>query len=546
MWKTVLSARRLALLTLALAAFAVMTALPAAAGPAATVAPTADAQPPSVPQGMAFSGRSRTTVSLVWRAARDNVGVTGYRLFRNNAPVATTRALKYTYAGLRCGTSYTFALEAFDAAGNASYRPQAVGTTSTLACATATPKPPPKPTPPPRPAAPVKPPKSGLAHVWVDTNGGSCRRSATPRAYANALTCGSVAAAYNAAAAGDTIVVAGGTYGRQVIPNGSKRVTIRNAPGARPVFGTTEVHASNLSLIGVNIVRNDDPGSATATLEARGDNNTFRGVRVDTRNMPVRQGVHADGNHNLFHNGSSANVVDEKGVLVAGSFVTFDNFNVHDVKVTNSSVHNECVYSLGPNLTFRNSRFWNCATMALFITRGNWWNQPLYGGVTLINTVFGHSTNTGPGSWHYYALGINGGVIQEMRNWRVINNTFETEVSGDGTPAPGTIWANNVGDWSCYPGAIFTGNVGKKCSASDKAVAPAASCAPPACSRATTGRHGWVDPSRNDFHLTAKSPAINAANPAYAPARDKDGRLRRVGPRPDAGAYEFVPVKSQT
>ena len=128
------------------------TALVAGSTPAKSIAaPAADTTPPSVPQGMAFASKTRTTVSLVWRAARDDVGVTGYRLYRNNIRVATVKALRYTYTRLRCGTSYTFALEAVDAAGNASYRPEATGSIRTNACKTQTKPRPRKPAPVPRP-----------------------------------------------------------------------------------------------------------------------------------------------------------------------------------------------------------------------------------------------------------------------------------------------------------------------------------------------------------------------------------------------------------
>jgi hypothetical protein len=522
---------------LVLAAVSATLALSASGAARPAIAPHADAEPPSVPQGMAFSGRTRTTVSLVWRAATDNVGVRGYRLFKNGRAVATTAALRHTYRGLACGTAYVFALEAYDAAGNSSYRPAAVGRTSTLRCAaTPAPKPKPKPKPTPQPK-PVTPPRAGAGNVWVDTNGGSCARQATAGPYADARACASLAAAYAAAAAGDTIVVAGGTYGPQTL-TGSKRLTIRGAPGTTPTLSTTRVEASNLTMIGFRIQRNDDPSDIVATLEARGDDNTYVRVHVDTKKQRGTQGIHADGDRNVFRGGSTYNVVDEKGALVGASNVTFDNFYFHDVWVTDSAVHNECVFSDGPGLTVRNSRFVNCATMALYITRGNWWGQPVYGGVTLVNNVFGHSTNTGSGSWHYYSL-VASGVLEEIRNWKVINNTFETAVGGD-LPAPGTIWANNVGSWDCLSGATYSGNVGKKCAAGDRAVSPASSCGRPACPSPTVARHRWVDPGTHDFHLAAGSPAIDAANPAYAPATDKDGK-RRHG-RPDAGAYEYHPA----
>ncbi|MDX6439850.1 MAG: hypothetical protein QOF45_2433, partial [Gaiellaceae bacterium] len=96
--------------------------------------PSSDTQAPSVPQGMAFGATTQTTVALAWNASTDNVGVAGYSLFRNGVSIATVATPGYTYTGLTCGTSYTFAIEAYDAAGNASDGAQATGTTSTAAC----------------------------------------------------------------------------------------------------------------------------------------------------------------------------------------------------------------------------------------------------------------------------------------------------------------------------------------------------------------------------------------------------------------------------
>ena len=52
--------------------------------------------------------------------------------------MASTQSLSYAYSNLQCGTSYTFGLVAYDAAGNRSNIAQATGTTSTAACSDAT------------------------------------------------------------------------------------------------------------------------------------------------------------------------------------------------------------------------------------------------------------------------------------------------------------------------------------------------------------------------------------------------------------------------
>src|SRR4051812_39574562 len=173
------------------ALLAICTALFFGAGSSPAAPP--DPQAPSVPQGMAFAAKTRTTLRLVWRPSTDDVGVTGYRLYRDGARVASVRGFSYTYTGLRCGTRYTVALEAVDAAGNTSYRPEATGSTTTSACTRRTP-----PKTKPRAPAPSKTaskrPIAGKANLWLDVDGGGCIRSPAPAAYAGARACRSLQA----------------------------------------------------------------------------------------------------------------------------------------------------------------------------------------------------------------------------------------------------------------------------------------------------------------------------------------------------------------
>ena len=55
-------------------------------------------------------------------------------------------------------------------------------------------------------------------------------------------------------------------------------------------------------------------------------------------------------------------------------------------------------------------------------------------------------------------------------------------------------------------------------------------------------RNPWfVNPAKHDYHLRARSPAVNAADPRVAVSPDYDGARRPQGRRPDLGAYEFRP-----
>ena len=85
-----------------------------------TTTASADTTPPSTPAGLTASGASVSTVNLAWAASTDDVGVAGYRVYRNGAQIATTPATAYADTGLAPATTYSYAVAAYDAAGNVS------------------------------------------------------------------------------------------------------------------------------------------------------------------------------------------------------------------------------------------------------------------------------------------------------------------------------------------------------------------------------------------------------------------------------------------
>ncbi|MGH2797257.1 MAG: LamG-like jellyroll fold domain-containing protein, partial [Thermoleophilaceae bacterium] len=91
-----------------------------------------DTEPPSAPSGFATGAATRTSIQASWSPSTDNVGVAGYRLYRDGVEAGTTAGTSFTFEPLACGTSYTLAVEAFDEAGNASERTATPG--STQAC----------------------------------------------------------------------------------------------------------------------------------------------------------------------------------------------------------------------------------------------------------------------------------------------------------------------------------------------------------------------------------------------------------------------------
>jgi chitodextrinase len=78
----------------------------------------ADTQAPSVPTGLKATAVSATRVSLAWNASTDNVGVTGYYVYLNDQPLATTTSTSFSHTGLATGSTYSYRVSAFDAVPN--------------------------------------------------------------------------------------------------------------------------------------------------------------------------------------------------------------------------------------------------------------------------------------------------------------------------------------------------------------------------------------------------------------------------------------------
>jgi Fibronectin type III domain/PASTA domain len=83
-----------------------------------------DSTAPSAPLSLHTTSVASNAIALAWGAASDDVGVTGYRIFRNGSatPIASVGATTTSYSntGLTPGTTYSYTVKAVDAAGNIS------------------------------------------------------------------------------------------------------------------------------------------------------------------------------------------------------------------------------------------------------------------------------------------------------------------------------------------------------------------------------------------------------------------------------------------
>ncbi|MFV0131996.1 glycoside hydrolase family 6 protein [Streptomyces sp. HMX87] len=91
-----------------------------------------DTAAPTVPTGLRATAKTASSVSLAWTAATDNVGVTGYDVYRgdtkaNSSPVTGTT---FTDTGLTASTAYRYTVRARDAVGNVSAASAALSVTT--------------------------------------------------------------------------------------------------------------------------------------------------------------------------------------------------------------------------------------------------------------------------------------------------------------------------------------------------------------------------------------------------------------------------------
>ena len=91
---------------------------------------TGDTTPPTTPSGLTVSGTSSSSVSLTWTASTDNVGVTGYNIYRGTTLAGTSATTSFTDSGLSASTAYSYTVKAYDAAGNLSAASTAVSATT--------------------------------------------------------------------------------------------------------------------------------------------------------------------------------------------------------------------------------------------------------------------------------------------------------------------------------------------------------------------------------------------------------------------------------
>jgi chitodextrinase len=228
-----------------------------------------DTIPPSTPTGLAATAGD-TQVTVSWNGSTDNVGVAGYYLYRNGNRVAQTTATTYNDTGLTNGTSYSYTVIAFDAAGNSSTASGAISATPHTAVTA------PDTTPPSSPAGAratagnaqvavswsASTDNVGVAGYRVYRNGGQVAQTTatafTDSGLSNSTTYSYTMVAFDAA--GNVSTASSGVSATPVAPtsgnppppiqawvpaNGSSFTPLSDSAAAADVIPTAEVHPAN-------------------------------------------------------------------------------------------------------------------------------------------------------------------------------------------------------------------------------------------------------------------------------------------------------------
>jgi len=97
-----------------------------------TISSAADTTAPSIPIGLTSSDITTSSFTLSWSASTDNVGVTGYKVYKDGVYYGSTSGLSMNITGLDDNTAYSMTVSAYDAVGNESSQSSALSVTTVL------------------------------------------------------------------------------------------------------------------------------------------------------------------------------------------------------------------------------------------------------------------------------------------------------------------------------------------------------------------------------------------------------------------------------
>lgn len=249
-----------------------------------------DTTPPSAPSGLTATSVSSSQINLSWNASTDNVGVTGYDVYRGGSFLKSVTSTSTSDTGLAASTSYSYYVKAKDAANNQSASSNTASATTQAG--------------------------SGPA----DCTGALTTAAAIQNAMINAV-------------AGTIIKIAPGTYTGNRSTSGDPRLDAGGTPTGVFYSGASGTSSNHIIIKGCDpanppVLKGSATNDGSYGIHLTGDYWEIRDVIVNT----AQKGIMIDnGNNNLIYKAEIHNIGDEGVHFRDGSsYNTLDNSNIHD------------------------------------------------------------------------------------------------------------------------------------------------------------------------------------------------------------------------
>ena len=524
-----------------------------------------DTQNPSTPTNLVAAAISSSQINLSWTASTDNVGVTGYRVYRGGIQIATPTGTSYSNTGLSPSTTYSYTVAAVDGTGNVSAQ-------STSASATTQAAPPPGSwTPPigiPLPPAigtggdnlvTIQAPPYDIAnplHYYVnnsvscaDSNNGGRGAPTAPRcSVPTSLVAGSLVEVRGGPYTG------GGSATWSVSGTVNAPVFIRGAGSAKPKFIDKYIFLTGT----YGIVENLD-------ISWSGGSGRFEFINASSNHLALRNSYihHSASNHLVRNGGPDDTVIYNNEISYAGTVGLTEDAGVGILPNSERiwAVDNHIHHNGTDGFLFCHQ----CTT-----------NAPAYVYIGR-NEIHDNGENAIDIKYTGGPVIISQNLIYEQRNLTVSGGGPAIRVNDEGTQGPVWILFNRIRDsinginpqdadarvyaigniiYNIDGFAMLTGsqyainnttfNVGSGVSALTKKdnleLTPA------------NVNQYVINAANGDFHLLQSSPAVDAGTPmpqaildtfqtdtgTLFPLVDFDKKSRPQGTGWDIGAYEYV------
>jgi hypothetical protein len=399
------------------------------------------------------------------------------------------------------------------------------------------------------------------ANLWVDTNGGSCTRSASPAAYNDASAC-SWSAANTACQSGDNVMIKAGSYGN---------ITLRGSNGRNNfcTFSTLAGDTVTAGAIDLGIWQSCGAGDSTKanwvkligpikSTEFHADctNQVYvDSLDMDSGGVQITQPFDAQSGATNFtlKNSKIHNVLNANAMMViqgVGPFV-FDNNDIYDDRNnTNGAIHEECLrFQPAQNVTLTRNHIWDCNVMDVFLTGDA--GQNLYSNWVVENNIFEPPTGSQGNADSGFLFRSGADAYAKPDGMILRYNTFITGlVVGETLTNPTANGMTFIGNYfelgaPCgMPSTTYSNNVvptgGTNCGTGAQSFSTASLHSGFVNYHPFSGNGGANYEASGDYHLLIGSPLKDVGNASSYPTLDRDGVTRFAGAAPDIGAYELA------